>query len=623
MNYQVISRSIFSSLCRIRLELVALTCVVLFGYSALTAQTSSSIPELLSELKTSTSDTALADVLARLCFNYIKLDSDSARIYGQRALSFSNKIAFQKGIGDAHNNLGWLYAEQGKIDSSQFHLDKALQIFEQMKVPAYLAVTRSNLGWLAQKKGNLPESLKQFKMGLEQSEKAKDKASKSILLYSIGATYNRMDEKEKAREYFLQSLESEKELGRKGKQANCLLSIGNSYSHEDSRELAQIFYTKALGLFEQEEDLAGAGLVYENLGNMYLEADPAKALSYYELALDRYKTATRDEDLAYVMLGLGTVNMTLNQYETAEGYLNEGRAISKQLGLSNLEIDYEWNLAELAVKAGQSEKAIAHYQKHSQLKDSMQQVASAEELMRVRGQFETEQAEQENKLLKAENLLRIESEARLKNRWLMTLLAVIALALLTLLAARTLYLKNKHTREVEAFNAELAAQRDHVSQINDLLELKVVRTQLNPHFIFNSQATALALVSSGDVKGATAYLQGISQLIRTILEQSVKDEISIEEEVDFLKQYVQLESHRLKDLHFKIKADESLLEEEASLPSMLVQPFVENAIQHGLLNKQGKQELSIRFREKDGKLMCLIKDNGTGRVAHKHTVGKT
>jgi len=168
---------------------------------------------------------------------------------------------------------------------------------------------------------------------------------------------------------------------------------------------------------------------------------------------------------------------------------------------------------------------------------------------------------------------------------------------------------------VERFNAELQAQRDQVQHMNDLLELKVLRSQLNPHFIHNCQNSAIAMVKEGRSVEALAYLQGLSKLMRMVLEHSVNDRITVEEEMAFLRLYVKLESLRLPGLQCEVDADRALLDEEAELPALLVQPFVENALWHGLAEKEGPRQLSIRFTATDKGLRCTVRDNGVGRHA--------
>src|SRR5690606_6282976 len=119
--------------------------------------------------------------------------------------------------------------------------------------------------------------------------------------------------------------------------------------------------------------------------------------------------------------------------------------------------------------------------------------------------------------------------SRMKTRWTAAAFISGALVLLLALVYRNYRLRGKHTREVERFNAELQDQRDQVQHMNDLLELKVLRSQLNPHFSHNCQNSAIAMVTEGRNLEALAYLQGLSKLMRMVLEHSVNDRITVEE----------------------------------------------------------------------------------------------
>ncbi|MFN3875948.1 MAG: tetratricopeptide repeat protein, partial [Flavobacteriales bacterium] len=471
----------------------------------------------------------------------------------------------------------------------------------------------SNLGWLADKQGDRTGALKYFDEALDQATLAADSASMAVLLYSIGSTYNKMKDFGRARAQLERSFAIEQRLGRHDKQGNCLVAIGNAWRSEGDHAKAMAHYQQAAVHFAATGNHYGSGMVEENTGDLYLENAPAKALPYYQRALAHYDTLHSAADKAYILQRIGQALASLKHYEEAAASYAQAQSLAQRSGSTELVMDLHLNLAELAVKHGRSEEAIAHYQRHMALKDSLQSADAARELMRLRAAFETEQAEQENALLKTENALRRANEAKLKARWTAAAAVAIGLVLLLALLYRIYRLRDRHARQVEAFNAELQAQRDRVQRMNDLLELKILRTQLNPHFIHNCQNSAIAMVKEGRHVEALAYLQGLSKLLRMVLEHSVNDRITVEEEMAFLRLYVKLESLRLPGLHCEVDADRELLDDEAQLPALLVQPFVENALWHGLAAKEGPRELSIRFSARDTGLRCTVRDNGMGR----------
>ena len=141
-----------------------------------------------------------------------------------------------------------------------------------------------------------------------------------------------------------------------------------------------------------------------------------------------------------------------------------------------------------------------------------------------------------------------------------------------------------------------------------------LRLQMNPHFLFNSLNSIQHLIVTRQHGKAYQYLTVFSHLLRSILQYAEKDFITLDTELHMLKMYLDLEAMRFKDsFHYEIIVDESIDQEEVMVPSLLLQPFVENAIWHGLLNKEGDKRLTITFRGGDTCLTCTVSDNGIGR----------
>ncbi|MBC7872737.1 MAG: histidine kinase [Ferruginibacter sp.] len=147
------------------------------------------------------------------------------------------------------------------------------------------------------------------------------------------------------------------------------------------------------------------------------------------------------------------------------------------------------------------------------------------------------------------------------------------------------------------------------------LEAKAIRAQMNPHFIFNSLNAIQECIVTEKVDAAYDYLSRFSRLLRLVLDNSDKNFIPLSAELETIRLYLSLESLRFsQSFAYTIEADEKLEKEDIYIPSLLLQPFVENAIWHGLINKEGEKKLWLQFSEKEGKLECVIEDNGVGRA---------
>lgn len=152
------------------------------------------------------------------------------------------------------------------------------------------------------------------------------------------------------------------------------------------------------------------------------------------------------------------------------------------------------------------------------------------------------------------------------------------------------------------------------------LELKAIYAQINPHFIFNTLTSALLLISRNRMDDAYMHISKFSKLLRSYLKSSRNKYVTIEEEIDNLKNYTELQQTRFKDrFQCEIITDPGMAISNIKIPSLLIQPFVENAINHGLVqsNETGNLIIEFRYKEAAKKVICIISDNGIGRQQAK------
>jgi LytS/YehU family sensor histidine kinase len=161
-------------------------------------------------------------------------------------------------------------------------------------------------------------------------------------------------------------------------------------------------------------------------------------------------------------------------------------------------------------------------------------------------------------------------------------------------------------------------EKERLSKSLIASQLESLRSQMNPHFIFNALNSIQEYIVLNDKRLASAFLVKFSRLIRLYLEHSQKHYISLKEEIKALELYLQLEKDRFEDtLEYTILVQKNIPKEEIKVPSIFIQPYVENAIKHGLLHKLTNRKLRVSFHLTDSKenLICTIEDNGIGRSA--------
>ncbi len=151
-------------------------------------------------------------------------------------------------------------------------------------------------------------------------------------------------------------------------------------------------------------------------------------------------------------------------------------------------------------------------------------------------------------------------------------------------------------------------------------EISALRAQMNPHFIFNSLNSIQHLILNNDTVSAVKYLSKFGRLTRNILESSFETRVTLTDEIKLLFSYLELESLRFnKTFVYNINTEEDCDTDSVEIPLLLIQPYVENAIIHGLMGKKyGKRILNINFKKYVDGVICEIEDNGIGRIASKN-----
>ncbi|MFC4633959.1 histidine kinase [Dokdonia ponticola] len=277
-----------------------------------------------------------------------------------------------------------------------------------------------------------------------------------------------------------------------------------------------------------------------------------------------------------------------------------------------VEKDATRRLSELYRDKEDFDKAAESYERYKSLVDQgyvvkEQELASAARLGKI-------VAEKQNRILSLEKdrelneerydlafeKQKIIDERTNTNRLIIGSLLIVALSLL--IAALAMYRSSKRQKYA-----------------NNLLALKGLRSQMNPHFIFNALNSVNSFIATNDERTANKYLSDFSSLMRSVLENSEEDFIPLSSEIELIKKYTMLEHFRFKDkFDYTLTVDKDLDIDEFQIPPMLLQPYVENAVWHGMRYKEEKGLLHIHFSQKDDQTAVItVTDNGVGRERSK------
>jgi len=251
------------------------------------------------------------------------------------------------------------------------------------------------------------------------------------------------------------------------------------------------------------------------------------------------------------------------------------------------------NLADLYEKNGSPSQALTTYKKYSEA------IARTEKQNDLALQEKADLIKKQNEIEELSNRVAMgqqEEQTTLQRQQLVIygLLVIIAIIVLT---------------SYFIFKNAQASKR-----ANQLLALKSLRGQMNPHFIFNALNSVNHFVSQNDERTANKFLSEFSRLMRLVMENSQEDFIPLHKEEEIISLYVKLEHYRFRDkFDYQIRVDEDLNKETIELPPMLIQPYIENAIWHGLRYKESKGKLDVHIGKDDYGLKVEITDDGIGR----------
>jgi LytS/YehU family sensor histidine kinase len=226
---------------------------------------------------------------------------------------------------------------------------------------------------------------------------------------------------------------------------------------------------------------------------------------------------------------------------------------------------------------------------------------------------------EKNKQLAEQNLrlefLQTQVQQETRQKWLLAIVSVLLLAS-GILVFQKFTQRKRMNALLAAKNEKITRQKARIEEMNFQLENRMLRAQINPHFIFNSLSSIQHFITTDDKAASLKYLTKFSNLLRQVLESSITGNVLLREELKLLQMYLELEALRFQNgFSFEIDIDDSIDVDGIEIPTMILQPLIENAILHGLMPKRGDRKLVISFRKVATMLEIKIEDNGIGRLA--------
>jgi tetratricopeptide (TPR) repeat protein len=365
-------------------------------------------------------------------------------------------------------------------------------------------------------------------------------------------------------------------------------NIANSYLCLSKYPEAVIYSEKALELSKKTGDKTNTSLI---LSKLALSKMAQQKYNEAEVLLKEALPLSSDERaLAQARLMLGKLYHGKKEYDKAEFYVSQALATGKKTKDLELQEKAYSLLLWIQQDAKKFEKALQTFKLYDQISDSVKTNASKNILAQQQLKYDFEKKELNYKLTS-------EKKNATKNNWLIVLSA----ALLLIVFGGYFYFRNNRQKQAIA-----VLEKNQIKQ-------RLLISQMNPHFIFNSIQNIRSLINNKQDTDAVNYLDRFSNLTRQILENSNENYISLDEEIEMLENYLSIQQLLYNNkFKYTITVDEMIEPESFFLPPMLTQPFIENAIKHGLGSTDKNGMMDINFYLKENQLFFEVLDNGKG-----------
>jgi tetratricopeptide (TPR) repeat protein len=506
-----------------------------------------------------------AEKLNNLCGNVSEDIGDykNAMYYYDKAFTYAIQIKDLKTVANALNNIGNIYYRWSRYDKAVIYHKQALQIRRFNNNNAGIASSFNNLGNVYFSWKKYDKALEQYKKALAIKKTIKDSTEVVNIQINIGSAYLSLGKLSSAEKSYNIAFETAQRQKNIVLQADCRINIGYIRFLQAKYADAITIYKSVYLISTQNNFKLEELMACKDLAEAYYACDSIKSGDFY---FQNAWSLAEKNDLKGVLLDLMTMKMDRME---KEGKIPEAFLLLKQ---------------------------------SKKLSDS---IFNENSMMQINDLQSIEKAEKQLREIQIKNLqLNLREEEIWSLRQFMFLIVAILIIGISALIIIFKYREKK-------------SQLANIRQLHKSMQ-KALAAQMNPHFISNSLNSIQKFFLENDVDAASTYLNNFGSLIRTVLNSSMTDLITFEEEIQILKLYVELESLRLnKAIELTIESSDDIEFEKNKIPPLLLQPVIENAIWHGIAHHKEPGKINIHFSVEGKFVKCSITDNGIGRNQSK------
>jgi tetratricopeptide (TPR) repeat protein len=571
----------------------------------------------------------LVDLLNQIAAFYAPINFDSSIAYAAQAQRIATVNGYPAAVGAARLYTGNAYYYRMDLKNALLSYLSALKTMEELGPTKELGELYMQLGNINYYMGRTEKSISFYKMALQSFKAIQDDRYALQMPYAIMFTYlmnNQPDSAEFYGKIFLASCDQLKDQYLK---AHGLNVIGWAYSvmfTPESRQKAIDCNYESLEIGKEMNDETLIAINYLNLGNnfdrseFYFEGatiDLPLARSFHQKAYHAAQTADLHLLMGATSNYLAAIDIEEGKFNQAEIHLQNskihldtvlmspyghspvgpfysfGKMVDYILAQQHRVYMYELQF-KLEMARGRTTNAIGYLRLFHQYSDSIYAQQQARQFELIMAEAEAEKTEHKIRTLSQESELR---KMRL-NQSLLIFGSVGGAILLLSMGLLMVFQRRRNLAEKKSAS----------------MEQRLLRAQMNPHFLFNSLASIQNYIINEKTDEATVYLSRFSQLVRNVLDNSVEENVSLENEVEATRNYLELQKVRYAGkFDYSIAVAPEIDPEITMVPPMLAQPFVENSIEHGIKHLEGSGTIQIRFAPDNLMLRFEVEDDGVGR----------
>ncbi|MDZ7739200.1 MAG: histidine kinase [Bacteroidales bacterium] len=510
---------------------------------------------------------------AYYCLSYVyslKGQLDESERYGRMSLENFEKAGDARGMLNALSALTYLARQKNDYEGALELTNRAIETARSVNDTLPLADALNTLGNLYKDMLLFNEAIDSYFDALELWELNQDTNGLAIAYGSIALMYFYQQEYDRALEFNLKKLPVSERMGDLWEQSKTLNNISQIYTAQNMNDSALYYLRQSLQLNKKMNFSSGISSAYHNIASAFsLKGEPDSAYHYISLSLDLAEKIN-DPEIVNYLVTLARIQRRMKNYDDATDNAlkaynmavtqKEPIALASAAGL----------LSALYSETGRKDLAWDYLTEYNTINDSISNNEFLKKITRLEIQNEYDRKQETAEFKHQQELLMRENRIRQQKLYVRGLvILIILLAVISLFYIR---------------NTRLRARYERID-----LEQRLLRTQMNPHFIFNSLCAIQDLILSGQPEKANAFLVKIASLMRNILENSREEFIPLEKEIETLKLYLDVQQLRFESgFEYNFSIDSHIDPENISVPPMLAQPCLENSIEHGLL--PGKTE---------------------------------